>query len=451
MEQQLDDPVIQAVPLGAQWPTIDPFLFCAHHDDAYPAGNEALGPAAPLTGREIGADFAGIDGWSMYHGDVVPGFPQHPHRGFETVTYVRTRDHRPLRLARRRGPLRARRHAVAHRRWRRSCTPRCSRCSTTPGPTRSSCSRSGSTSRPSTRWPTRTSRCCGATTSRASATSTTTVASVEITRRRRRARGARAPGAAAELLGRARRGRRRDLGDPHGPGRDVDAARGRGSRHRRARSTSTTAPASRSVGTRSATDTGAVVHCDVAGRARRRDGGVEILVLQGRPIGEPVEQYGPFVMNDREGIAQAFADYQRTGFGGWPWPADDPVHGDAEHGALRPPRRRPRRAALTSSSAGDASATTARAQRVVGLAGRQPLDPLDHVQRAGDLVARERVRGCAWSSSSVGGATVGRHHGADLLAQRGSGRPDDDRVGDRAGAPSAPPRPLRGTPSRRRC
>ncbi len=69
------------------------------------------------------------------------------------------------------------------------------------------------------------------------------------------------------------------------------------------------------------------MHCDEPVPLTAGADGVEILVLQGRPIGEPVEQYGPFVMNDREGIAQTFADYQRTGFGGWPWPVDDPVHG----------------------------------------------------------------------------------------------------------------------------
>jgi redox-sensitive bicupin YhaK (pirin superfamily) len=74
--------------LGAQWPTQDPFMFCAHHLDNYPGGNDKLGPNVSLTGRNIGQDFAGIDGWNMYHGDVVPGFPAHPHCGFETITIV---------------------------------------------------------------------------------------------------------------------------------------------------------------------------------------------------------------------------------------------------------------------------------------------------------------------------------------------------------------------------
>jgi hypothetical protein len=56
------------------------------------------------------------------------------------------------------------------------------------------------------------------------------------------------------------------------------------------------------------------------------DGDVDILLLQGRPIGEPVVQHGPFVMNKREEIQRAIQDYQRTRFGGWPWPSEAPVH-----------------------------------------------------------------------------------------------------------------------------
>jgi redox-sensitive bicupin YhaK (pirin superfamily) len=53
-----------------------------HHNDTYPAGDENMGPVTPLNGRVIGQDFSGKDGWSMYHGSTVPGFPKHPHRGF---------------------------------------------------------------------------------------------------------------------------------------------------------------------------------------------------------------------------------------------------------------------------------------------------------------------------------------------------------------------------------
>ncbi len=75
-------------PLGFQWETNNPFLFCVHHKDAYPKGNEEMGPDVSLAGRSIGHDFVPKDGWRMYHGEKIPGFPVHPHRGFETITIV---------------------------------------------------------------------------------------------------------------------------------------------------------------------------------------------------------------------------------------------------------------------------------------------------------------------------------------------------------------------------
>jgi len=38
--------------------------------------------------------------------------------------------------------------------------------------------------------------------------------------------------------------------------------------------------------------------------------GLCFLLIAGKPIGEPIEQYGPFVMNSRREIEQAFHDYQ---------------------------------------------------------------------------------------------------------------------------------------------
>src|SRR6185312_14049065 len=49
-----------------------------------------------------------------------------------------------------------------------------------------------------------------------------------------------------------------------------------------------------------------------------RSPSLEVLVLGGRPIREPVAWYGPFVMNTRDELMQAVADYQAGRLGSIP-------------------------------------------------------------------------------------------------------------------------------------
>lgn len=320
------DPVLQTVALGPQWPTIDPFLFCAHHDDAYPAGNDALGPDASLDGRPIGMDFEGRDGWRMYHGTRVPGFPPHPHRGFETVTYVRRGliDHAdslgaaarfgrgdvqwltagggishsemfPLLARDRPNPLEmfqiwlnlpaADKVVDAHFTmfWDHD-VPRLV---------------AGDGDGPRTEVTVIAGALPGAEvppTPPPSSWASRPEADVAIWHLRLE------PGARWTLPRATGADTVRTLyvfdgAALHVDGHDEDLT----------------------------VDTGAVVRSGDDIELSSAEG-VEVLMLQGRPIGEPVARHGPFVMNTDDEIRQAFADYQATQFGGWPWADDDPVH-----------------------------------------------------------------------------------------------------------------------------
>ncbi len=307
---------------GNPWPTIDPFLFCVHHLDAYPAGNEDLGPAASLAGHELGADFAGADGWRMYHGLEVPGFPQHPHRGFETVTYVREGliDHADsLGAAARFGGgdtqwLTAGRGIVHSEMF-----PLLDRSSPNPLelfqiwlnlPAESKLADPHfamlwARDVPVVVVPDAHERL-----------TEITVVAGELD-------GHRPPSPPPDSWASRPDA---DVGIWHlrlEPGAEwvVPPAN-----EQTARVLYVYAGALSIGGQRVAAPTGVVVRADGPAPVTAAGEAAEVLLLQGRPIGEPVTQHGPFVMNRESEIAEAFADYRRTGFGGWPWSRDDPVH-----------------------------------------------------------------------------------------------------------------------------
>jgi len=332
-----DDVVLAVAPLGFQWPTLDPFLFCVHHDDAYPAGNEAMGPAASLAGRDLGQDFEGKDGWRMYHGEQVPGFPGHPHRGFETVTIVRRGfiDHSDsLGATARFGHgdvqwLTAGRGIVHAEMF-----PLLERSAPNPLelfqiwlnlPARNKLADPYFQMLWSEQIPTVTAR-----DGHGGATRVTVIA-----------------------------GRVGDVAapppPPHSWAAQADADVAIWTIKLDAGATWTLPPASadahrvlyafagpglrvgaREVGPRS----GIQLRADAAVTLTAGAGPTELLLLQGRPIGEPVAAQGPFVMNTRAELQRAFLDYQATRFGGWPYPVDAPVHGrDAGRFAKHPDGR----------------------------------------------------------------------------------------------------------------
>ena len=67
--------------------TQNPFVATMYHVDHYPAGDGNLKPVIKKHYTGDG-DFDKKADWHMYYGKEVPGFPAHPHRGFETVTVV---------------------------------------------------------------------------------------------------------------------------------------------------------------------------------------------------------------------------------------------------------------------------------------------------------------------------------------------------------------------------
>lgn len=316
--------MIKAVfPIGLHWPTQEPFLFCAHHLDLYPRGNGAFGPdASLLAGREMGSDFREKDGFRMYHGKSVPGFPVHPHRGFETITVVRTgyADHADSLGS-------AGRYGQGDVQWMTA----------------------GSGVQHSEMFPL----------IRTDADNHLELFQIWLNLPRKNKMAAphykmfwseqiprlSLDGGKVEMtLIAGNFENKRGLPPPPDswaaePGTDVAVQIFRFKSGGRLKLPASEGLVSRNLylfaggplrvaGRELAVGNGVELDSRFPVDLEAATDGAEILFLQGKPIAEPVVQHGPFVMNTREEIFRAIQDYQRTRFGGWPWSRPDVVHGD---------------------------------------------------------------------------------------------------------------------------
>ncbi|HVU73505.1 MAG TPA: pirin family protein [Mycobacteriales bacterium] len=326
--------ILQRFRLGnPPWPTADPFLFAVHHVDDYPAGDGALAPSVPVADRSLGMDFGHPSGWSMYHGERVPGFPGHPHRGFETVTIVLRGviDHSDSLGA-------AARFGAGDTQWLTAGG----------GIVHSEMfplldTEAGNPLELFQIWLNLPAASKGA----------APHFSMFWAEETPRVRQTDDEGRAAEVLVVAGAfGDTKPLSPPpeSWASNDVsDVAIWNIALDPGARLALPTAPdgVNRVAylydgdvtvdGEQVPEGTGIVLDVTNDVTIGATETGAHVLVLQGRPIGEPVVQHGPFVLNDEAGVRQAFLDYQRTGFGGWPWDDMAPTHGDEARRFARHP------------------------------------------------------------------------------------------------------------------
>lgn len=319
-EEQMKNAIKKVRALGFQWETLDPFLFCVHHEDFFPKGNDEMGPDTKLlSGRNLGSDFHIKDGWRMYHGKKVPGFPGHPHRGFETLTVVRRGmvDHADSKGG-------AGRYGDGDLQWMTAgrglmhseMFPLLNKEKDNPLELFQiwlNLSKSQKMTEPDYKmfWDEDIPKF-----------DHENSAYVEVMTGELFGKKAPAPPKASWA---------------HNPENHVGVYNIKIKPGKSFTLPATARGVNRTVyfySGKSLTIEGqsipeyhaADVEPDIDLRLIAGNDEVKILVLQGMPIAEPVVQHGPFVMNSRQEIQQAFEEYQRTQFGGWPWSRYDQVH-----------------------------------------------------------------------------------------------------------------------------